>query len=57
MDKVYQMKLKQFLKKYPMYIILFPHEVLNDDNYYIRFTKDFETIEFGYLSDYWELKI
>ena len=53
-----QMQLKQFLKKYPFAAVIVPVQInTSDERYFVRFTSDFQLIEFGYLSDCWTLAL
>lgn len=53
-----QMQLKKFLKKYPFVAQFLPVQIdISDDLYFVRFSSDFQFIEFGYLTDNWALSV
>ena len=52
------MQLKKFLKKYPFAAQFLPVQIdISDDLYFVRFSSDFQFIEFGYLTDKWALSV
>ena len=55
---VKQMQLLDFLRQCPFAISLLPVEInMSDVRYFVRFTSDFQYIEFGFLSDTWHLQL